>query len=789
MKSKKIKGRIAIIAAASIVGMLVAGCGKSSSSIPSSEPATSSTTSSIAKVSTTIALKSGFALDKTYDGKAVAIAAANIDTNNPTGEITFAFYNGTTLLTEAPKLPGDYSVKISIAASGNYLAAEASKTFTIAKKALTATGSSAWIANGKTFFLTLVGTIEGENVTAKADTTDSVPGTYTGETISEITLDGADKDNYTLAKTDVTVTIKVIPDSQIGFANDYSPAKIYDGKAATAPTSKDIKVNYMSTAKFDFFSFTTKWYDIVSLSTPSETPTELTEAPTKPGAYRVRLTLNATEYNSAGAVISREFEIAKKQLTINKSWRYNANTLFAFSLSTQTGVISGEKVNVSLNTSSASVGTYTGDNIKNLTVSGADKDNYSLSEANVTCSITKIDMTDTTGANKFTNDYVPGKAFDGTPATAPVSKNLKLDYSTSTLDFFEFTTKWYNIVDINAPVDNPEELTEAPIDVGDYRVVATITSNDFTNGGGTYTKDFQITPKAITKVAFTTPWANTDHYTIPLTEADGVLAADVGEVNATFETSNGTTSVDSDIGVYSSDDATMALNQSIDNNNYEWADDAVITLTVTQLTGYESRISTAAKQKFYAVKLPTLDEVFAEAVPSFVPDAKRSLYKYTLDGTRTYYASDDSSKTISTKTIPGNAYFGLQVESAGNANVGACDVKTDQSMIYYPPNLFTQEVTAGSSISAGYKATDVKLAKVTVTDIAKTHKAYISRSDGVTVNDCTLYVFDSDGKVVTLGAANTFSFSPSAAGTYYVILNLGDGVATDTSGTMHYLES
>lgn len=743
-------------------------------------------------IATTIALKSGFALDKTYDGKAVAIAAANIDTNNPTGEITFAFYNGTTLLTEAPKLPGDYSVKISIAAAGNYLAAEASKSFAIVKKALTATGGSVWLDGIKDFNLTLVGAVEGETVTAKATTTSSVPGTYTGETISEITLDGADKDNYTLAKTDVTVTIKVIPNNQIIFADDYAPGKTYDGTAVTAPTSKDIRANYMSTTKVDFFSFTTKWYNIESITTPSATPTELTEAPKKAGAYRVELTLNATEYNNAGVVISKDFEIAKKAIKLTTSFRYMNSKVFSVGLETTSGKIEGDVLFMTINTSSSSVGSYTGDGITYLSTAGADKDNYSVSKTDITINITKISITDTTGSNKFTTDYVPGKVFDGTPATAPISKNLKLDYSTSTYDFFEFTTKWYDIVDINAPVDNPEELTEAPIDVGNYRVVATITSNDFTNGGGTYTKDFQITPKTITKTSFTTPWANTNHYIIPLTEADGVLAADVGKVNATLQTDNGTTLVDSDIGTYSSDDGTMMLYEDTDSINYQWAEGNVVTLTVTQLTGYESQISTAAKQKYYAVKLPTLDEVFAEAVPSFVPDAKRSLYKTTVSSgvtTRTYYASDDDSKTISTANIPGNAYFGLQVESAGNTNVGACDAKTDRSMIYYPSNLFTQEVAAGSSIAAGYKAADVKLGKVTVTDITKTHKAYMANSSGVPVNDCTLYVFDSDGKVVTLEAANTFTFNPAAVGTYYVILNLGGGVTTDTSGTMHYLES
>ena len=107
----------------------------------------------------------------------------------------------------------------------------------------------------------MAGAVEGETVTGKATTADSIPGTYTGETISTIALEGADKDNYVLAKTDVTVTIKAIPDNQIGFANDFSPAKVYDGKAATAPTSKDIKVNYMSTTKFDFFACDSKAFD------------------------------------------------------------------------------------------------------------------------------------------------------------------------------------------------------------------------------------------------------------------------------------------------------------------------------------------------------------------------------------------------------------------------------------------------------------------------------------------------------------------------------------------------
>ena len=89
-------------------------------------------------VPSTVVFSSELSLDKVYDSSPVTLTSSHYSTTG-NGEVTVEWYQGENKLDDAPALPGDYSVKISISASEGYSSASATQNFTISKKALSGT--------------------------------------------------------------------------------------------------------------------------------------------------------------------------------------------------------------------------------------------------------------------------------------------------------------------------------------------------------------------------------------------------------------------------------------------------------------------------------------------------------------------------------------------------------------------------------------------------------------------------------------------------------------------------
>ena len=124
----------------------------------------------------------------------------------------------------APTNVGEYTVKVSAEATAEWKAASKTFDFAIAKKELTGAATKEYDGNA-TMPATLTGVVAGETVTA----TITMTSKNVGATVKEVTLAGADKDNYTIKADGVTASITAKP--LTGAAT-----KEYDGNATMPAT-------------------------------------------------------------------------------------------------------------------------------------------------------------------------------------------------------------------------------------------------------------------------------------------------------------------------------------------------------------------------------------------------------------------------------------------------------------------------------------------------------------------------------------------------------------------------
>jgi hypothetical protein len=180
--------------------------------------------SSLSAKENVIELKEGVTLGKVYDGEAYALAAEEI-ARKGNGEVTIMYQRkgdvdfGNT----APKNVGEYTVKVSVAATAEWKAAEKTFDFAITAKPLSATATKEYDGNA-VMPATLTGVIDGETVTA----TITMTSKNVGATVKEVTLEGVDKNNYTIETSDVTASITPMPIS-VDWWKEYDNSNIFTG--------------------------------------------------------------------------------------------------------------------------------------------------------------------------------------------------------------------------------------------------------------------------------------------------------------------------------------------------------------------------------------------------------------------------------------------------------------------------------------------------------------------------------------------------------------------------------
>lgn len=176
------------------------------------------------------------ALDKTYD-KTAAVLAQDKVSRKGDGAIKIEYKlksaADTAYTLTAPVNAGEYTVRVTVAATAEWKEGSASKDFTIAKKALSATATKIYDGNAN-LVATLSNVVAGDTVSA----TITMSSNDVGATVGFATLQGADKGNYTLEDKDVTgeITKATIEGFAIANANAFANGfKV--GEPIPAPTT------------------------------------------------------------------------------------------------------------------------------------------------------------------------------------------------------------------------------------------------------------------------------------------------------------------------------------------------------------------------------------------------------------------------------------------------------------------------------------------------------------------------------------------------------------------------
>lgn len=153
-----------------------------------------------------IVLKEGKTFGKEYDGEVVSITKDDFVIKG-NRELAFMFKakgaDDNTYTATAPKNAGEYTVKVSVAATAEWKAATKTFDFEIAKKELTGAAATKAYDGNVTIETTPNGVVAGDAVTA----TITMDSKNVGATVKEVALAGADKDNYVIDKTKVTASI------------------------------------------------------------------------------------------------------------------------------------------------------------------------------------------------------------------------------------------------------------------------------------------------------------------------------------------------------------------------------------------------------------------------------------------------------------------------------------------------------------------------------------------------------------------------------------------------------
>ncbi len=182
--------------------------------------------SSLSAKENVVELKEGVTLGKVYDGEAYALAAEEIERKG-NGEVTIMYQRkgGVDFGNTAPKNVGEYTVKVSVAATAEWKEAEKTFDFAITAKPLTATATKEYDGTNTISDVIPEGVCEGEEVKVII----FMSNKNAGSDVTSLMLEGKDKDNYQIDQTNVTASITAKPLSA-------TATKEYDGNAVMPAT-------------------------------------------------------------------------------------------------------------------------------------------------------------------------------------------------------------------------------------------------------------------------------------------------------------------------------------------------------------------------------------------------------------------------------------------------------------------------------------------------------------------------------------------------------------------------
>ena len=319
----------------------------------------------------TIAFADGLTLDKSYDGTAVVFDASQVNRYGD-GAITIMYKvkgaDDNTYIATAPKNVGEYTAKVSVEGTAEWKAASKTVDFAIAKKALKATATKTYDGTD-TMPATLTGVLDGDKVTA----TITMTSKNVGATVKEVTLAGADKDNYMLTVANVTasITAKTLT---------VTATKTYDGTANMPATLTGVVTGETVTATITMTS-----------KNVGATVKEVMLAGADKGNYML------TAANVTASITPR---------TISVDWEHDYDNTSSFK-GEPAELLKGDEATITVTMSSANVGST----VQSFKLTGKDAANYSLARKDVNVKIVKAKIKgfEISNASAFTKIFIGAK--------------------------------------------------------------------------------------------------------------------------------------------------------------------------------------------------------------------------------------------------------------------------------------------------------------------------------------------------------------------------------------------
>ena len=308
--------------------------------------------SSLSAKENVVGLKEGVTLGKVYDGEACALAAEDI-TRNGNGEVTVMYQRkgGVDFGNTAPKNVGEYTVKVSVAATAEWKEAEKTFDFAITAKPLTVTATKEYDGNA-VMPATLTGVVSGDDVTVAV----TMESKNVGAAVKEVMLLGAAKDNYTLSPSDVDASITAKSLTANG-------TKVYDGNAVMPVTLTGVVSGETVT---------------VAVTMESKNVGATVKEVTLAGADKDNYTI---ETDGVDASIT--------PMVITVEWEQEYDNTYIFS-GEPAELLKGDEATITVTMESANVGAA----VQDFEITGKDAANYSLAREAVFVEIVKAYIVD-----------------------------------------------------------------------------------------------------------------------------------------------------------------------------------------------------------------------------------------------------------------------------------------------------------------------------------------------------------------------------------------------------------
>ena len=348
------------------------------------------------------------------------------ETNTSGGTVTYYYKTGDAeWTTTQPTDAGTHQVKASIAASGNYAAAESSPVdFTITQKEVTVSGIT---ASNKTYdgntTATLVYTsvsIDGKvgeddlTVTATGTFDDANVGTGKTVTISGITLGGSSAANYKLAasgnQTSTTANITVASFTPVVTLSGWTYGSPNDPSVGETNTSGGTVTYYYKTGDAEW----------------------TTTQPTDAGTHKVKASIAANGNYAAAESAEVEFTVTQKALTITakaQTISYGSSIATGTGQVTADGLVAGDALTAVILAASTDQVTTSGIITPSAATTTKGIGNYSVTYNTGTLTINKVAASVTTAPMGKTSLTYTGEAQELVDATSAASTGGTLVYS------------------------------------------------------------------------------------------------------------------------------------------------------------------------------------------------------------------------------------------------------------------------------------------------------------------------------------------------------------------------